>query len=231
MSFIHNLVTYLSNQDLHDSAIYIIKGIPVTLGYTILSLVIGFILAIIVAIIQVVGNNRFIMLFKFIAKIYVSVFRGTPMIVQILLIYQGLPLLIGWVMSPFTAGVIALSLNSGAYVSETIRAGIESIDSGQFEGAEALHIPTHLLWRDIILPQAFRNILPALFNEAITLLKDTALISYIGVTDILERANEIGADTSNYLEPLMIASVVYYILVCIITTFARLIEANLKAKS
>jgi len=123
--------------------------------------------------------------------------------------------------------VIAFSLNSGAYVSEVLRAGVSAVDKGQVEAAKALGITPILRMKDIILPQAFRNILPALVNELINLVKESALISIIGGMDLMRRAQVVSTETYTYFTPMLIAAAAYYVLVLIISSFAMVLEKRL----
>ena len=161
------------------------------------------------------------------AHAYTSIFRGTPLLIQLTIIYFGLPGLIGLKLSVFAAGVIAFSLNSGAYVSEIIRAGIESVDKGQVEAAKALGVSPVLRMKDIILPQAFRSILPALVNELINLVKESCLISVIGEMDLMRRAQVVSAETYTFFTPMLTAAAAYYVMVLIISSFALLLEKRL----
>lgn len=202
---------------------YISAGIVVTLQYTLFSSLGGIALGLCLALLKV-GPWKVGRAF---ADFYTSVFRGTPMLVQLSIIYFGAPSLISYKISPLMAGVIAFSLNSGAYVSEIIRTGIHGIDIGQFEAAGALAIPYGLMMKDIILPQAIRKILPALVNEMINLLKETALISTLGEGDIMRRAQLVAAETYSFFEPLLVAAVCYYILVLILSSVAKTLEKRL----
>jgi polar amino acid transport system permease protein len=161
------------------------------------------------------------------ASSYTSVFRGTPMLVQLAIIHYGLPSLLGLKITIFVSGVIAFSLNSGAYVSEIIKAGINAVDKGQIEAAKALGIPPALRMKDIILPQALRNILPALVNELINLIKESALISTIGGMDIMRRAQAVSAETYSYFTPMLTAAATYYIMVMIVSIVAKILEKRL----
>lgn len=203
---------------------FILKGTFVTLQYSITSVFLGMFLGTLLAICKVV-DNRFLRIF---ASSYTSVFRGTPLVVQLSIIYFGLPGLLGIKLNVFAAGVIAFSLNSGAYISEIIRAGINAVDIGQTEAAKALGIPPILRMKDIILPQALRNILPALVNELISLIKESALISIIGGMDLFRRAQVVAAETYNYFTPMIIAAVTYYVMVVIVSLFAHYVEKRLK---
>ena len=168
-----------------------------------------------------------IKILRLFAYAYTSVFRGTPLLIQLTIVYFGLPGLIGVKLSVFAAGVIAFSCNSGAYVSEIIRAGISAVDKGQIEAAKALGIPPILRMKDIVLPQAFRKILPALVNELINLIKESALISIIGEMDLMRRAQIVSADTYSFFTPMLTAAAAYYMLVLIISSFALALEKRL----
>lgn len=205
---------------LYKAIIYIPQGILVTLQYSLISIFLGLIIGTILALCKV-GNNSYLKLF---AQFYTSIFRGTPLLVQLSFAYFALPSIIGYDISAFAAGIIAFSLNSGAYVSENIKAGIESVDKGQFEAAKSLGINYSLMMKFIILPQAVKNILPSLANEAINLTKESAIISIIGEADIMRRANIFSAEHSVYAEPLLIAGLSYYLLVLILGQVAKVLE-------
>ncbi len=214
MDSLHHFLSTLS---------YVSEGVFLTLEYTLLSLLGGVVLGLCLALMKV-GEYT---IARRAAQFYTSVFRGTPMLVQLSIIYFGAPSLVSYKISPLMAGVFAFSLNSGAYVSEIIRSGIKTIDQGQFEAAKALGIPYSLMMAHIILPQALRGILPALVNEAINLLKETALISTLGEADIMRRAQLVAAETYSYFEPLMMAAVCYYFLVLLLSGIAKLLEKRL----
>jgi His/Glu/Gln/Arg/opine family amino acid ABC transporter permease subunit len=210
-----------------DNILYIVKGIFVTLKYTLLSVSLGLGIAIILSLFRMSSYKA---LQKFV-KVYVSLFRGTPLLIQLSLVYLALPSLTGYKISAFAAGVIAFSLNSGAYISEVIRTGINSIDKGQFEAAKTLGIPHTLMMRDIIFPQALRNSLPSLVNEIIDLLKESALVSTIGEADLMRRAQTVAAEKYIYFEPLIVAAICYYIMVMFFSHLAKLLENRLKNDS
>ncbi len=162
---------------------------------------------------------------------YTSVFRGTPLLLQIALVYYATPQITGYNIPALLAGVITFTLNSGAYISETIRAGILAVDKGQGEAALSLGVPYKPMMMDIILPQGLKNILPALVNESIALLKDSALVSTIGVADLLRRAQIVGAEKYIYFEPLLFAGIVYYLLVMALTWGGYALERRLQRSS
>ena len=203
---------------------FILGGIKVTLQYTFLSAIGGFIWGTILALFKI---SSFKPLYWF-AMAYTSVFRGTPLILTLSLIYFSTPQLIGYNIDALQAGVIAFTLNSGAYISETIRGGILAVDKGQREGAMSLGVPYTPMMQDIILPQAIKNILPALVNETIALLKDSALVSTIGAQDILRRGQIVGAEKYLYFEPLIISGIIFYVMVMILTVAASFLEKRLR---
>lgn len=200
------------------------EGILVTLKFTLFSLLAGLPLGILLALFKI-SRNRLV---TFFAAAYTSLFRGTPLLVQLGIFYHGIPQITGYTLSAFEAGVITFALNSAAYSSEIIRAGIESIDIGQWEASQLLGISRYNTILKIILPQAIRNILPALVNEMVDLLKESALVSTIGEADLLRQVNKISAEKFLYFEPLIIAAVCYYIMVMIVSQLAKIIERRLK---
>jgi polar amino acid transport system permease protein len=159
-------------------------------------------------------------------KSWVSVIRGTPLILQLSIIYFSVPGLIGVKLDILSAGIIALGLNSSAYAAEILRSGVESLPRGQFEAAKVLGIPNFYMWKDIILPQVVLNILPSLVNEVIALLKETTLISIIGGMDITRRSQIIAAEQFEYFTPLCIAGIYYYCLVLFVEFIGRKIERS-----
>lgn len=205
---------------------YILSGVGVTLFYTSVSFFLGFIWGTLLAFCKV-GEVKFL---KWFSMFYTSLFRGTPLLLQLTLIYYATPQITGYPISIWEAGILTFTLNSGAYVSEIIRGGINAVDKGQKEAALSLGIPYPLIMKDIILPQALRLILPSLVNETIDLLKESALISVIGGADILRRATIVASEKYLYFEPLLIAGFLYYVLVIILTALASLLERKMQLK-
>ena len=204
---------------------YILAGIFITLQFSLVSAFFGFIWGTILALFKI-STIKPLNIFS---QWYTSIFRGTPLLVQLTLIYFATPQLTGYDITAFQAGILTFSLNSGAYISETIRAGIQAVDKGQKEACEALGIQYQLMMVDIILPQALKNILPALVNESINLLKDSTLVSVIGVEDMLRRAQIVGAEKYIYFEPLIFVAIVYYLMIITLTWGANGIERKLKS--
>jgi His/Glu/Gln/Arg/opine family amino acid ABC transporter permease subunit len=217
----------LSFAKIAPSIPYIVEGILETLKFTAISAFLGFIWGTVLALFKI-STNKILLWF---ATAYTSIFRGTPLLLQIALVYYATPQLTGYNISPLLAGVITFTLNSGAYISETIRAGILAVDKGQREAALSLGVPYKPMMSDIILPQALKNILPALVNESIALLKDSALVSTIGVADLLRRAQIVGAEKYIYFEPLLFAGVIYYLMVMSLTWGGYVLERRLQRSS
>lgn len=168
----------------------------------------------------VLGTGLAILRYKDIAKgiinQFISIIRGTPVILQLSFIYFSLPGLTGFRPDILTAGIITFGLNSSAYIAEILRSGIEHLPKGQFEAAATLQISSFYLWKDIILPQVVKNVLPALINETIALAKETALISTIGGMDLMRKAQSTASEHFTYFLPLCIAGCYYYALVLFI---------------
>ncbi|MBJ3789259.1 amino acid ABC transporter permease [Bacillus sp. OA1] len=203
---------------------YILKGLEVTLKIVAVSALAGFILGTLLALCKIARIRAL----NIAADFYTSIFRGTPLVLQLMIIYFGVPQIIGYEIPAFLAAVLAFSLNSGAYMSEVIRAGIQAVDKGQTEAAMALGIPYGKMMRYIIFPQALKNILPALVNEFATLTKESAVVTVIGATDLMRRAYIVGGETFKYLEPLLFVGLIYYMLVIILTLVGKAIEGRMK---
>lgn len=203
---------------------FILGGIPETLLFTVLSLIFGLIWGTLLSLFKISGIKPL----QWLAQAYTSIFRGTPQLLQLTLIYFATPQLTGYKISPLEAAVLTFTLNSGAYMSETIRGGIQAVDRGQREAAMSLGVTYPLMMKDVILPQAFKNILPALVNDAIALLKDSSLVSTIGVVEVLRASQIVAANKYLYFEPLLFAGLIYYVLVMLLTFAAGFLERRLR---
>lgn len=201
-----------------------LNGLASTLELTFFSLIGGFLLGILLSIIKV---SRFHVL-SLLARFYTSVFRGTPLLVQLFIVYFATPQLTGYKIPPVTAAVITFSLNSAAYVSEILRGGIQSVERGQSEAALALGVRKKDVMFDIIIPQALKTVLPALVNEGIALLKDSSLVSTIGMLDLMRAAQVSMNVTYLAFEPFILVALVYYILVMILNFVANKMERRLR---
>ena len=214
---------------------FLLNGLGVTLRITLFSLLIGLAIGIVVAIVRstydknavVRGPGRFIlMLFNMICKIYLTVIRGTPVVLQLLIFW--LVILIS-VRDTVLIGIIAFGINAGAYIAEIFRSGIMSIDNGQFEAGRSLgfnYIQT--MWH-IVIPQAFKNVLPTLANEFIVLLKETAVVGYIAVQDLTKGGHIIVGRTFSAFMPLVAVALVYLILVMFFTWLVGKLERRLRS--
>ena len=203
---------------------FILAGIPVTLVFTLSSVLLGLVWGAALSLLKI-SKIKPLEWFSF---LYTSIFRGTPLLLQLALVYYATPQLTGYNITPYQAGVLTFTLNSGAYMSETIRAGIQAVDKGQSEAAMSLGVPYALMMWDVIMPQALKNILPALVNETIGLLKDSSLVSTIGVVEVLRASQIVGANKYIYFEPLLFAGVIYYLLVMGLTYAASALERRLR---
>jgi len=161
---------------------------------------------------------------KYFAEIYISIFRGTPLLVQIFFVYYALPGLLGIDLPPFIAGVLALSLNSGAFVTEVLRAGISAVPRGQFEGARALGLKRRVIWGRIILPQVFRIILPLLTNEFTMLVKASPLLSVITVVELTRTAQQIMMLTYRPVEVILAAATLYFVICFMLSSLTHRLE-------
>ena len=202
----------------------IISGVPLILQLSFLSALFGTTIGL--ASVFLRKQNK--ILDKIVAA-YIDIFRGTPVYVQLAFFYYGLPSLFPGVnISAYISAIIIFSLNSGAYLSEIIRAGVEGIDKGQIEAAKALGVKMSDIAKDIIIPQAFRNVLPAVVNEFITLTKETSIVSVIGLHDMMYYANAVNSKFWSQFEPMLVVFVAYYIMNKTLSFIGKLIERKLK---
>lgn len=185
-------------------------GVEYTLIITVCSVFFGFIIGVVLALLRRLHGNPVKDLIRWLATAYVEFIRGTPMMVQVMFVYFGLGVLVN--IPALLSGIIAISLNSGAYVAEYIRGGINSVDPGQSEAARSLGLSSAKTMRYVVLPQAVKNIWPSLGNEFITLIKDSSIVSIIGVTELIYQANIVRADTYRGVAPIFVIMVLYFIL-------------------
>ena len=204
----------------------LLQGALVTVEITAMSVGCGFLIGLLVAL---AGLSRFTIV-RLLSKCYVDVIRGTPLLVQIFLIYFALPMLTGQRVDPFIAAVTACSINSGAYVSEIFRAGIQSIDKGQMEAGRSLGLSWVQTMRYIIMPQAFRAIIPPLGNEFIAMLKDSSLVSVIGFEELTRRGQLIIAKTYASFEIWGAVAIIYLVMTVSISQLVGYLERKNSAK-
>lgn len=204
----------------------LIKGITNTIEIAVLGLVIGIFIGTLIAIVKVSPKYSPIMrVLDKICSLYVALFRGTPMVVQLLLAYYVfLPLCGAKNVNALVVGIIVFGLNSGAYVSEIMRGGINSIDVGQMEAGRALGLSYPVTMIKIVIPQAIKNIVPTLGNEFITLIKETSVVSFITVYDLYTVMKAIAGKTYDSVVPYLFMAVIYIVLVLLITLLIKIVE-------
>lgn len=212
-----------------------LNGLGTTVLISLVACLIGFILGSLVAIVKVYhrsgklyggSNNVFLKIVNSICDVYITVIRGTPMTVQLLIMYFVIFATVPTNQAPLVA-MLAFGINSGAYVAEIVRAGILAVDRGQTEAGRSLGLTQNSTMRHIILPQAIKNVLPALGNEFIVLFKETSIVGFIAVQDLTQVANMIRTNTYNATVPLLTAGLLYLILVIIVTWLLRKFERRL----
>jgi polar amino acid transport system permease protein len=201
---------------------FIVGGTSLTVLISVVSISIATVLALVGSLGRI-SRNPYV---NGLASLYVSLARGTPLIVQILFVYLALPQ-VGIVLPAIPAGLIALSFNYGAYMTEIFRAGIEAVPRGQREAAEALGIPDRVVMRRIVLPQAVRIVIPAIGNEFIAMIKDSSLVSILAVEELLFRARLVGQQNFRSLEALIIAAAIYWILTIAFSQVQQRLERRL----
>ena len=208
----------------------LLEGLKNTALIAVFGLLIGLAIGSLIAVVKLapVKGAAFAVL-KGIGNVYVAVFRGTPIVVQLLLTHYVLFPLLGINLSPLTEGIITFGMNSGAYVSEIMRSGILSVDVGQTEAGRCMGLSYSKTMLKIVLPQAIQNILPTLGNEFISLIKETSVVSFITVTDIYKAFQSIANSTYEYVVPYLMLALVYLVLVLLITCLVKLLERRLRA--
>ena len=209
----------------------LLRGMKNTGIIAVLGLLIGIVIGTLIAVIRVIPPYK--KLVRYAQKavtVYVAFFRGTPIVVQLLVGYYILLPLFGIRLDPVMSCVTIFGLNSGAYISEIMRGGINSVDKGQLEAARAVGMPFSVAMLKIVVPQAIKNILPTLGNEFITLIKETAVVGYVGAMDITKAFQDQGANTYEYMIPYLVMAGLYIVIVAAIAGLIKLMERKL-AKS
>ena len=209
--------------------LYLAKGALLSIGIAALSLLFGLILGTLGA----TGKRNKHALPRDIANVYVTIIRGTPLLLQILIIFSVIPSMYTAItgkilrIDPLLIGVLAMSINSGAYQTELIRSGVNAVDKGQWEACETLGLSNWKTLKLVILPQAFKRIVPPLISEFITLIKDSSLISCIGAVELLKGAQIIGAQYFDVMSPYMLAAIFYLVMTCVVSMIGMKVEKRL----
>ena len=207
----------------------VLEGLQNTLLIAVMGLLIGILIGTIIAIVRVMPKYKVMpRVLNGIAGCYVGTFRGTPIVVQLLIFYYVLFPLLGMNIDSIHVAILVFGLNSGAYISEIMRSGILSIDHGQMEAGRAVGLGYWTTMIRIVIPQAVKNILPTLGNEFIALIKETSVVSFIGATDLCKSFEIIGSNTYEFMVPYLAMAIIYIILVLFISLLIKLMERSLR---
>lgn len=220
---------------LNHYGIQFLKGAGVTMYISIIGTIVGLAIGLMIGVIRTIptehGENQakrgFLGFIKFILTAYVEIFRGTPMMVQAAVVYYGLAEAFHIDMDPLRAGLLVVSINTGAYMSEIVRGGIQSIDKGQFEAASALGMTHWQTMFSVIIPQTIRNILPAVGNEFVINIKDTSVLNIISVSELFFATKSAQGAYSRYFEPALIVAAIYFVLTFSVTRILKFIEKKM----
>ena len=204
---------------------FFLKGIKITILISLIGVALGSILGAFAALM----NLSKIKIISWIASIYIEILRGTPMLVQVFIVFFGITAALGLDISALVCGTIALVINSSAYIAEIIRAGINAVDKGQMEAARSLGLNYRQTMKSVIMPQAIKNILPALGNEFVTLIKESSIVSTIGVGEIMFNAQVVQGISFDPFTPLIVAAALYFVLTFVLTRIMNMIEGRLNA--
>lgn len=226
MDFINKTVELFSTPKYMQS---ILEGLKTTLIISVLAAILGLLLGTVLAIVTIAKDSKYMKIPKLLCKVYITIIRGTPMALQlfimayVVLAIRGFPQII--------TAVIAFGLNSAAYVAENIRAGILSVDAGQTEAGRALGLTSKITMIKIVIPQAIKNVIPAIGNELIALIKETSIVSMIGMYDLTMAAKIIGSgnNMASYIVPMTVVALFYLAIVYILTFGIKSIEKRLRA--
>ena len=207
----------------------VLEGLQNTLLIAVLGLVIGIVIGTIIAVVRVLPKYKVLpRVLNGICSFYVGLFRGTPIVVQLLVFYYVLLPIIGIRMGGVQVSMLVFGLNSGAYISEIMRSGIQSVDPGQLEAGRAVGLSFTTTMIDIVIPQAVKNILPTLGNEFISLIKETSVVSFVGAADLYVAFSFIGSNSYEFMVPYLVMACIYVVLVMFIALLVKLMERSLK---
>jgi arginine/lysine/histidine transport system permease protein len=201
-----------------------LAGAKMTLLLAFLTVLFGTILGTLLSLMRL-SNNKIL---KLISTAYVEFIRGTPLMIQLFLFYFGIPAALGIELPEFPSAILALSINSGAYVAEIIRSGIQAVDKGQMEAARSLGMTYGMTMKEVIIPQAVKNVLPALGNEFVTVIKESSIVSVIGLTELTRTSDIIRGVTYLSFEPLIVVAVLYFIMTFTLSKCIGLLERRMK---
>lgn len=207
----------------------VLEGLRNTLLIAVLGLLIGVVIGTLIATVRVSPKYKlFPRILNGICSFYVGLFRGTPIVVQLLVFYYVILPLMGVKMTGVEVSIFVFGLNSGAYVSEIMRGGIQSVDPGQMEGGRSVGLSFWTTMFKIVIPQAVKNILPTMGNEFISLIKETSVVSFVGACDLYVAFNYIGSNSYEFMAPYLVMAIIYIVLVLVISTLIKIMERSLK---
>ncbi|MCI8387561.1 MAG: amino acid ABC transporter permease [Clostridiales bacterium] len=209
--------------------IRVLTGLKNTVIIAVVGLIIGIVIGTLIATIRVIPKYKTLpRVLNSICSVYVGFFRGTPMVVQLLLFYYVMLPLLGINMSGVNVSIIVFGLNSGAYISEMMRAGIQSVDPGQMEAGRAVGLSFATTMMKIVIPQAIKNILPTLGNEFIALIKETSVVSFVGAADLYVAFNMIGTNSYEFMVPYLAMAIIYIAIIMLISFGIKMMERGLR---
>lgn len=207
----------------------VLEGLKNTLLIAVLGLIIGILIGTLIATVRVIPKYKTLpRVLNGFCSFYVGLFRGTPIVVQLLVFYYVMLPLMGVRMTGVSVSILVFGLNSGAYISEIMRSGILSVDSGQMEAGRAVGLSFGTTMMKVVIPQAVKNILPTLGNEFIALIKETSVVSFVGAADLYVAFNYMGSNSYEFMVPYLVMAVIYILLVLIISLGIKLMERSLR---
>ena len=207
----------------------VLEGLKNTLLIAVIGLIIGIVLGTLIATVRVIPKYKVLpRVLSGICSFYVGLFRGTPMVVQLLVFYYVLLPIIGVKMTGVQVSMLVFGLNSAAYISEIMRSGIMSVDAGQLEAGRAVGLSFSVSMVKIVIPQAVKNILPTLGNEFIALIKETSVVSFVGASDLYVAFNYIGSNSYEFMVPYLVMAIIYIVIVLLISGGIKLMERSLR---
>ena len=207
----------------------VLEGLKNTLLIAVIGLIIGIVLGTLIATVRVIPKYKVLpRVLNGICSFYVGLFRGTPMVVQLLVFYYVLLPIIGMKMTGVQVSMMVFGLNSAAYISEIMRSGIMSVDAGQLEAGRAVGLSFSVSMVKIVIPQAVKNILPTLGNEFIALIKETSVVSFVGAADLYVAFNYIGSNSYEFMVPYLVMAIIYIVIVLLISGGIKLMERSLR---
>lgn len=225
----HKIDTFLEVFIEYKGYEQVLLGLKNTMIIAVLGLIIGILIGTLIATVRVLPKYKLLpRILNAVCSFYVALFRGTPIVVQLLVSYYVILPLVGGTMTGVDISILVFGLNSAAYISEMMRAGIMSVDSGQLEAGRAVGLSFGTTMIKIVIPQAVKNILPTLGNEFIALVKETSVVSFVGATDLYVAFNYIGSSTYEFMIPYITMAVIYIVIVMLISLGIKIMERSLR---